>query len=82
MAVSDENYIRTIKWLNGEHAFILLWYRWDINNPTHITVYDTLTWIHNYETSEWIRKWWQLNNRSVIIAKDKSNTKLNTLIKE
>jgi len=64
----DENwkYIE-YNWLNWEHAFYLLWYKWNYLNPTHIIVWDTMTWKHTYPTSEWMRKWWKMQYRSIII---------------
>jgi len=55
--------------LNWEHAFYLLWYKWDIENPTHIIVWDTYTWKHIYTTAEWMRKWQKMQYRSIIIYK-------------
>lgn len=54
-------------WLNWEHAFYLLWYKWDINNPTDIIVRDTYTGLHTYPTNEWMRKWSKMQYRSIII---------------
>lgn len=54
-------------WLNWEHAFYLLWYKWNIENPTHIIIWDTFTWKHTYITSEWMRKWKKMQYRSIII---------------
>jgi len=54
-------------WLNWEHAFYLLGYKWNINNPTHIIVWDTYTWKHTYKTEEWMRKWKKMQYRSIII---------------
>lgn len=54
--------------LDWEHAFILLWWTWDINNPSHIKVWDTSTWFHEYETKEWIRKWSMMDYKSIIIS--------------
>jgi hypothetical protein len=53
--------------LDGQHAFILLGWKWDINNPSHIRVWDTNTGYHEYETIEWMRKWEAMDYRSVII---------------
>jgi len=53
--------------LNWEHAFYLLWFKWNINNPSHIIVWDTYTWKHTYITSEWMRKWWKMQYRSIIV---------------
>jgi len=55
-----------IEWLNWEHAFYLLWYKWWVENPTHIIVWDTNTWKHTYKTEEWLRKWWKMQYRSII----------------
>lgn len=54
-------------WLNWEHAFYLLWYKWDIENPTHIIVWDTYTEKHTYVTSEWMRKWQKMQYRSIVV---------------
>ena len=64
----DKNW-KTIKyvWLNWEHAFYLLWYKWNTENPSHIIVWDTYTGKHTYMTSEWMRKWWKMQYRSLII---------------
>jgi len=59
--------IKVIKWLNWEHAFYLLWYKWNIENPSHIIVWDTNTWKHIYPTSEWLRKWNKMDNRSILV---------------
>lgn len=56
-------------WLNGEHAYYLLWYKWHINNPTHIIIWDTYTGKHTYVTSEWMRKWKKMQYRSIIVYK-------------
>jgi hypothetical protein len=56
-------------WLNWEHAFYLLWYKWNIKNPTHIIVWDTYSWKHTYITSEWLRKWEKMSYKSVIVYK-------------
>jgi hypothetical protein len=66
--LENEKYIE-IKWLNWEHAFYLLWYKWWIENPTHIIVWDTYTWKHIYSIKEWLRKWELVENRSLIIYK-------------
>ncbi len=57
------------EWLIWEHAFYLLWYKWWVNNPSHIIVWDTKTWKHTYPTIEWMRKWDRMQNRSIIIKK-------------
>lgn len=59
-------------WLDGEHAFILLWWKWDIQNPSHIRVWDTDTWYHLYPTHEWMQKWKAMDYRSIIITKKDS----------
>ena len=56
-------------WLDGEHAFILLWWKGDISNPTHIRVWDTDTGYHIYPLEEWMRKWEAMDYRSIIISK-------------
>lgn len=58
---------KKITWLNWEHAFYLLWYKWTISNPTHIIVWDTNTWRHEYQTIEWLRKWWKMQDRSILV---------------
>jgi hypothetical protein len=58
--------------LDGEHAFILLWWKWNINKPSHIRVWDTDTWYHLYPTHEWMRKWEAMDYRSIIISKKDS----------
>lgn len=74
---------RTLKWhyydeswelvqhtaLSWEHAFILLGWKWDISNPSHIRVWDTDTGYHMYETVEWMRKWEAMDYRSIVITK-------------
>lgn len=60
---------KTIKWLNWEHAFYLLGYKWWVNNPTNIIVWDTNTWKHTYPTKERLRKWDKMDNRSIIVYK-------------
>ena len=55
--------------LNGQHAFILLWWKWNIKNPTHIRVWDTDTGYHEYQTIEWMRKWEAMGYRSVVVSK-------------
>ncbi len=55
------------EWMIGEHAFYLLWYKWGIDNPTHIIVWDTNTWKHAYNIKEWMRKRDRMQNRTVII---------------
>jgi len=57
-------------WLNWEHAFYLLWHKWNIDNPTHIIVWDTYTWRHEYLKEEWIRKWKKMQYRSIIVYKN------------
>jgi len=57
------------EWLIWEHAFYLLWYKWGVENPTDIIVWDTLTWRHVYPTNEWLRKWDRMQNRSIIVYK-------------
>ncbi len=55
--------------LNGQHAFVLLWWKWSIKNPTHIRVWDTDTGYHEYQTQEWMRKWKAMDYRSVVVSK-------------
>jgi len=66
----DENMQKNkINWLIWEHSFVLLWYKWEINSPTHIIVWDTNTWRHEFSIKEWFRKWNTLWNKSIIIYK-------------
>lgn len=58
--------LRKINWLNWEHAFYLLWYKWWVEDPTDIIVWDTSTWKHTYSITEWLRKWRKVENRSLI----------------
>lgn len=58
-----------IIWLNWEHNFYLLWYKWWVENPTQIIIWDTTTWKHIYKTKEWMRKWWKMDYRSIVIYK-------------
>lgn len=58
--------------LSGEHAFILLGWKWDISNPSHVRVWDTDTGYHEYETIEWMRKWAAMDYRSIVISKKDS----------
>jgi hypothetical protein len=57
------------EWLAWEHAFYLLWYKWSVNNPSSIIVWDTMFWELEIPTSEWLRKWNLMQNRSIIIKK-------------
>ncbi len=69
----DENWnLIKHEWLDGEHAFVLLGWKWDISNPTHVRVWDTDTWYHMYETQEWMRKWKAMDYRTVVISKKDS----------
>ena len=52
---------------NGDHVFILLGYIGKKENPSHIIVWDTDTGRHIYSIQEWMRKWWKLQNRSLMI---------------
>jgi len=64
----DKNWnIVKYNWLNWEHAFYLLWFIWDINNPKRIIVWDTFTGKHTYPTKEWLRKWRKMQYRSILI---------------
>ncbi|MDD5213732.1 MAG: C39 family peptidase [Candidatus Gracilibacteria bacterium] len=53
--------------LSGEHAFYLLGYEGELENPSKIIVWDTLTGKHKYSQKEWLRKWNLMQNRSLII---------------
>ena len=55
--------------LAWEHAFYLLGYKWGVQNPTDIIVWDTQTWKHTFPISEWLRKWNAMDNKSIIIYK-------------
>jgi uncharacterized protein YvpB len=59
---------KVVKGLSGEHAFLLLGYVGDRQNPTHIIVWDTDTGKHYYPLREWYRKWEVMDYRSLIIA--------------
>lgn len=63
----DDWSLKEHKWLNWQHAFYLLWYKWSIIDPTHIIIWDTNTWKHTYETKEWLRKWSKMDDRSIVI---------------
>jgi hypothetical protein len=60
---------KNIETINGEHAFVLLGYIGTRDTPTHIIVWDTATGRHIYETSEWLRKWSLMNNRSLTLER-------------
>lgn len=66
-------------WLIWEHSFYLLWFEWEISNPEKIIVWDSDTWYHKYPLEEWMRKWWKMNYKSIIISK-LENTKNSKLI--
>lgn len=53
-----------------EHAFYLLWYEGWVENPTKIIVWDSDTGYHLYDFVEWMRKWEQMNYKSIIIYKN------------
>lgn len=55
--------------LDGQHAFVLLGWKGDIQNPSHIRVWDTNTGYHEYDLKEWMRKWKAMDYRSVVIYK-------------
>jgi len=55
--------------LAGEHAFYLLGYKWWVQSPTDIIVWDTKTGKHTYPVEEWMRKWNAMENKSIIIYK-------------
>lgn len=50
-----------------EHNFYLLGYEWDIDSPVNIIVWDTSTGKHTYPVKEWMRKWEEMDFRSIII---------------
>ena len=50
-----------------EHNFYLLGYEWDIDNPINIIVWDTSTGKHTYPVKEWMRKWEEMDFRSIIV---------------
>lgn len=58
------------KGLVGEHAFFLLGYTGNKNNPEKIIVWDSNTGKHSYKTEEWMRKWSMMQYRSLIVFKD------------
>ncbi len=53
---------------NWDHVFVLLWYIGTSTSPSHIIVWDTDTGRHIYPTSEWIRKWDHIENRSLVVS--------------
>lgn len=55
--------------LAGEHTFMLLWWKWASDNPTHIIVWDSDTGKHTYPYSEWMRKWKKMGYKSLIVSK-------------
>lgn len=55
--------------LSWDHVFVLLGYIGKADTPTHIIVWDTDTGRHVYPTVEWMRKWWMMQNRSLIVNK-------------
>ncbi len=61
------------EWLSGQHAFVLLWWRWNITNPTHVRVWDTNTGYHEYKTVEWMRKWKAMDFRTLIITSNQKS---------
>lgn len=56
-------------WLVWEHAFYLLGYEWWVNTPSKIIVWDSDTGYHKYDTVEWMRKWKQMDYKSIVIFK-------------
>lgn len=64
------------KWLSWEHSFYLLWYVWNIDNPSNIIVWDTNTGKHIYNIAEWKRKWNLMDNKSIVIKPHNSNLTL------
>lgn len=59
---------KEVKWLAGDHVFVLLGYIWKKDYPSHIIVWDTDTGRHIYPIDEWMRKWWMMQNRSLSIS--------------
>ena len=53
---------------NGDHVFVLLGYIGKKERPSHIIVWDTDTGRHIYPTSEWMRKWDHIENRSLVVS--------------
>ena len=58
------------QWLIWEHNFYLLGYEWSIEKPTSIIVWDTSTGKHIYPLKEWMRKWEEMDYRSIIVFND------------
>ena len=59
---------KKIVWLSWEHAFVLLGYVGSKKRPSHIIVWDTYTGRHVYTYAEWMRKWSEMQYRSLIIS--------------
>lgn len=53
--------------LSWEHAFLLLGYVGEKNNPSHVIVWDTDTGKHYYPVHEWMRKWNLLEYRMLVV---------------
>lgn len=60
---------KTIKALSWDHVFVLLGYIGTKESPSHIIVWDTDTGRHIYPITEWMRKWWLMQYRSLIVNK-------------
>lgn len=58
--------INAVVW---EHNFLLLWYKANGDEITHIKVYDSYTWFHTYTMKEWLRKWALIDYRAIIVEK-------------
>ncbi|MDD3303017.1 MAG: hypothetical protein PHN31_05645 [Candidatus Gracilibacteria bacterium] len=56
--------------LIGEHNFYLLGYEGELENPTNIIIWDASTGKHIYPIDEWLRKWEEMDFRSIIIYND------------
>jgi len=58
---------KEVRWISGEHVFLLLGYYGTIGAPTHVIVWDTSTGRHIFPIDEWMRKWNALDDRSLTI---------------
>lgn len=61
--------LNKIQWLIWEHNWYILWFTWSKENPKTIILWDTSTWKHEYPISEFLRKWEEMDYRSIIIYK-------------
>jgi hypothetical protein len=59
---------KDVRWLSGDHVFVLLGYVGKPASPSHIIVWDTDTGRHIYPTSEWMRKWGLMQHRSLVVS--------------